>query len=160
MLTIELIPATCLYSNVRSEIPKKEWDRIRKEVYKTAKNKCEVCNGDGKKQGYKHSVECHEIWEYDDQKMVQYLKGLIALCPRCHQVKHIGRTTVIGKQSQALEHLQKVNMWNHKQAVSYLAEIYLLQRWRSNFQWKLDITKLVTHFKLDENTIKNDRKII
>ena len=29
-LTIELVPRTCFYSNVRSNLPDKEWDRLRK----------------------------------------------------------------------------------------------------------------------------------
>ncbi|MEJ7872263.1 MAG: hypothetical protein WKF67_08375 [Rubrobacteraceae bacterium] len=33
-------------------------------------------------------LECHEEWEYDEATGVQRLSGLVALCTRCHQVKH------------------------------------------------------------------------
>ena len=101
-LTIELVPSTCWFSNVRTLLPKKTWDTLRKESYNKANNKCEVCGDHGKNQGVKHFVECHEIWEYDDTNRTQTLKGLISLCPRCHMVKHFGRTTVIGKQDIAI----------------------------------------------------------
>ena len=42
-LTIELVPATCWQTNVRSVVKKSEWDKIRKRVYKEAGHKCEVC---------------------------------------------------------------------------------------------------------------------
>lgn len=78
-LTIELVPSTSFYTNVRSILPTKEWDRLRKESYAKANFKCEICKGSGLDQGYKHALECHEIWEYKADG-TQYLKGLISLC--------------------------------------------------------------------------------
>ena len=57
-LTIELVPQTAWYSNVRSNVTKSEWDVLRKACYKAAGYKCEVCSG----KGPKHPVECHEMW--------------------------------------------------------------------------------------------------
>ena len=42
ILTIELVPSTSHYTNVRTILPKKEWDRLRKESYKKANYKCEI----------------------------------------------------------------------------------------------------------------------
>jgi len=53
---------------------------------KKAENLCETCGGCGPQ----YPVECHEIWNYDDTRLIQKLDGLIALCPDCHEVKHIG----------------------------------------------------------------------
>lgn len=156
-LTIELVPSTCWFSNVRSQIPPKEWDRLRKESYKQAKYKCEICGDSGLKQGYKHAVECHEIWDYDDINKVQKLKGLISLCPKCHQVKHIGRTTIIGKQNEAFSQLEKVNKWDHKEVVDYVAEAFIIHRWRSNWEWKLDIKILTEVYGVDKKLIKEGR---
>ena len=86
-ITIELIPKQCFFSNVRTLLPTKWWDILRKDSYEKAEHKCEVCKQTGKEQGYKHNVECHEIWDYDDRLKVQKLLGLISLCPRCHQIK-------------------------------------------------------------------------
>lgn len=156
-LTIELVPATCFYSNVRSELPKKEWDRLRKESYAKANNKCEICEGSGLEQGYRHALECHEIWEYDDVNKIQKLGGLISLCPRCHQVKHIGRTTVVGLQGVAFKHLENVNGWNHKEVVNYVAQAFLEHRWRSYFDWKLDVGVLTEQYGVDKSLIKGGR---
>ena len=53
-LTIELVPSTCWFSNVRSNISKQDWDRLRKETYKKANYRCEICGGVGRN----HPVEC------------------------------------------------------------------------------------------------------
>src|ERR1035437_976435 len=101
-LTIELIPSTCHYSNVRTTVKPIEWNKIRFLSYAAADNMCEVCKDTGKNQGYKHNVECHEIWEYDDVNHIQRLVKLISLCVHCHQVKHIGRAIAIGKEKQEI----------------------------------------------------------
>jgi len=48
-LTIELVPKTCFFSNVRSEISATLWDILRKETYRKANYRCEICNGKGEK---------------------------------------------------------------------------------------------------------------
>lgn len=70
-LTIELVPNTCWYSNVRSNVAKKDWDTLRYHTYKQASHRCEICGG----VGQQHPVECHEIWDYDDQQHIQTLTG-------------------------------------------------------------------------------------
>lgn len=69
LLTIELVPSTSWYSNVRSMVKPEEWDILRRISYKEAQYRCKICHG----QGTKHPVECHEIWEYDDAKHTQTL---------------------------------------------------------------------------------------
>ena len=145
-LTVELIPSTVFFSNVRSNIPKKEWDRLRKESYEKANYKCEICQDNGKNQGYKHPVECHEIWDYNYSNNTQKLIGLISLCPRCHQIKHIGRTFAVGKQAEAFKHIEKVNNWNHKQVVDYLANCFIEHKRKSQINWKLDLNILKEEF--------------
>jgi len=63
-LTIELVPSSCHYSNVRSVIPTKYWNILRKESYAKAKFKCEICKGSGLDQGYRHALEYYEILNY------------------------------------------------------------------------------------------------
>lgn len=157
-LTIELVPSTCWYSNVRSSLPKKEWDRLRKESYAKAGYCCEICGQKGTDQGYKHPVECHEIWEYNDKTKTQTLRGLISLCPRCHQVKHIGRTTILGMQDIALTHMQEVNGWTHKQVVDYLAESFAIHSLRSKHEWTLNIDLLAEDYGVDKKLITEAKK--
>jgi len=137
-LTIELVPKTSWYSNVRSEVSDREWDAIRKAVYRRADYKCEVC-GD---TGDEHPVECHEVWHYDDENHTQRLKRMIALCPDCHQVKHIGYASTQGKGHEAAEHLAKVNDWTLFEAMEYIQDSLEQWRERSQHEWTLDTSIL------------------
>lgn len=141
-LTIELVPKTCYYSNVRTTVTKQEWNKIRFISYEKANNKCEICGDVGKNQGYKHNVECHEIWEYDDTNHTQKLVGLVSLCPICHQVKHIGRAIAMGRHQLVHNQLMKVNRWTPKQVEIYILKCFEIQKERSKYQWKLDISML------------------
>ena len=141
-LAIELIPSSCHFSNVRTMIPKKDWDTIRFSVYKNAQHKCEICGGNGIDQGYKHRVECHEIWDYDDENKVQKLVGLISLCVVCHQVKHIGRAMAMGRKQQCFKQLARINKWTLAQINEYIRVSFEKHLERSKFQWTLDISML------------------
>lgn len=141
-LTIELIPKTCHFSNVRTMLKPSQWDKIRKISYELADNKCEICKSTGKEQGYKHNVECHEIWAYDDVNHIQKLEGLISLCVICHQVKHIGRAIAMGKESICHKQLQKVNKWTKIEVNQYILNSFEIHKERSKHQWTLDISIL------------------
>jgi len=141
-LLVELVPKTCWFSSVRTMVSSKDWDKLRFASYKLADNKCEICKKTGKEQGYKHNVECHEIWDYDDENHIQTLIGLISLCVRCHQVKHIGRAMAIGIEKQCYEQLIIVNKWNAEQVKQHIVESFELHKQRSKFEWKLDISIL------------------
>lgn len=137
-LTIELVPKTAWYSNVRSMVSKANWDVLRREAYKKSNYKCEVCGG----VGQKHPVECHEIWKYDDKARIQTLVGLTALCPACHEVKHIGLASMRGRRKETVNHLLEINQWTEDQAESYIEEQYLLWMARSQYSWQVDLTWL------------------
>ena len=138
MLTVELVPSTCWFSNVRDHVPKPTWDKLRKIIYKQANYRCEVCGG----RGHKHPVECHEIWHYDDLNHIQTLSGLTALCPSCHQVKHIGLAGLQGYGEQAEAHLAKINGWSRSQTLAYLETVWDIWHKRSSSDWKLDLSWL------------------
>lgn len=141
-LTIEMIPKTCWASNVRSTVSATEWDKIRFISYAFAKNKCQICKNTGKKQGYRHDLECHEIWDYDEVNKIQKLTGLISLCPLCHFTTHFGRATAMKRQALAMKQLELVNGWDHKDIVTYLAKVYEEYKERSKYQWTLDLSIL------------------
>lgn len=135
-LTIELVPLTSWCNNVRSKVSQEEWNVIRKKCYKNAGYKCEICGGVGEQW----PVECHEIWEYDDKKHIQKLVGFVALCPSCHEVKHIGRTEKIGRLKYAMQHLMKVNMLNKTQTDKMIEDAFATWRERSEHEWKIDVS--------------------
>lgn len=149
LLTLDLVPQTCWFSNVRSVCSSAEWDTIRREVYKLANYRCQICDDIGPK----HPIEAHEIWNYNDLKSVQKLKGLIGLCPNCHQVKHFGFARVQGKEAQALNHLMKVNKLSKSEAIEYVNSEFEIWHNRSQKDWKLDIAFL-EKFGIDVKKIK------
>jgi hypothetical protein len=154
LLTVELVPSTCWYSNVRSNVSAADWNRCKRFVRDRSGDRCEICGGRGKKW----PVECHEIWEYTSALVAieaitgpesfsgwrQTLTGLIALCPNCHLVKHIGRAETTGNLPQALKHLMRVNQWSEEDATSYLEMQFELWAMRSTVEWELDISWLST----------------
>lgn len=137
-LTIELVPSSSWYSNLRSILSKEQWDVLRKNQYALANYRCEICGG----KGTKWPVECHEIWHYDDVKHIQRLDGLVALCPACHQVKHIGLAQLKGNYKEALRHLAKINKISLTVAQEYVNKSVELWRERSKYSWEIDLSWL------------------
>jgi hypothetical protein len=140
-LTIELVPKTCWFSNVHRQVSRQDWDRLRSQVYERAGRHCEVCGG----RGSRHPVECHEIWEYDEASSVQRLLGMVALCPPCHEVKHIGLAGLKGRGNVAREHLAEVNGWTSGVAAQYVEEAFAVWRQRSSRTWSLDVSALAAY---------------
>lgn len=138
LLTIELVPKTAWYRNVRSNVSKAEWDRLRKIIFSRAGHVCEICGG----RGPKWPVECHEVFEYDDERHIQRLVRLIALCPSCHEVKHIGLANVRGRGEKATAHLARVNSWSIADAQLYIEGCFETWLRRSRHQWTLDLSYL------------------
>jgi len=136
-LTIELVPSTSWFSNLRSLLSAAEWDVVRKGCYKNANYKCEICGG----VGSAHPVECHETWEYQEEG-IQKLVGLIALCPSCHEVKHIGLAGIKGRHNEAVAHFCKVNGCKPAEAEKYIQEAFVTWNERSRSEWKLDVSLL------------------
>jgi hypothetical protein len=141
-LIIDLIPKTCWWSSVRAMVTPAQWDILRFATYKKADNKCEVCGGIGTKQGFKHKVECHEIFEYDTETKTQKLTRLISLCPMCHLTTHFGRAQIMGKESNCINHMFKVNKWTMEKIKIHIAEAFRTYKERSKYVWKLDISLL------------------
>ena len=133
ILKIELVPKTSWYTNLRNILPEK-WDEIRRESYKKANYKCEIC---GVKE---HLLECHEVWEYDAQKYIQKLVGLEVLCSSCHMVKHAGLAQHQGKLSKVIGHLAAVNHWDVNEAIEHVDQAFKEWMERSKLSWEIDIS--------------------
>ena len=148
-LSIELVPSSSWFNNVRAVVTKKQWDFLKSKVSSKAYNICEICGG----VGPKHPVECHEIWSYNNKSLVQKLEGMIALCPNCHMVKHFGLARIMGKEAKALLHFMKVNNLTPKKAEVAISEAFKVWAERSKKTWKLDISHLET-YGIDVEKIK------
>lgn len=134
----ELVPESAWCKNLRSELPRADWDKVRKAAYKKADCRCEICGGVGRR----HPVECHEVWDYDEKTAIQRLKKVEAICPACHEVKHIGLAQIKGRYKQALAHMCKVNGIAEAQAVKIV--LGAKEQWcrRSGMRWQCDMTAL------------------
>jgi hypothetical protein len=91
ILTIDPIPEQNWKKNLAHFLPKEKWDILRRNIYKQYGYKCGICNAVG-------VMNCHEMWIFDDKKHTQKLIGLIALCTKCHDVKHLGRSLAMVAQ--------------------------------------------------------------
>lgn len=153
VLVVDLVPASCWASNVRTVMSPSDWDHCKWFVRRRSGDRCEVCGG----RGPKWPVECHEIWTYING--VQRLEGLVALCPDCHEVKHFGRAERMGRAQDALCHLMNVNRWSEDQAVAYLESAFALWRERSEVSWDLDLSWLEELGITPVNVRSQDRQI-
>ena len=146
ILTIELVPSSCWFSNVREAVSNSQWETIKKATSLKANHRCEICNG----VGPKWPVECHEIWHYDDSNHIQSLTGTIALCPDCHMVKHFGLARVKGNERKATAHLREVSGLSSEEADSMIEKAFAVYRERSNHKWILNLEHLETAFGIKD----------
>ena len=137
-LTIELVPQTSWYDNMRKVIPKMQWDELRKRICAEYGHKCGIC---GATEG---RLNCHETWEYDDTNHEQELKGFIALCNMCHFVKHIGHAGILAQEGKldyekVVGHFMKVNGCDRESFEQHRHKAFEQWRDRSKHSWRVDL---------------------
>ncbi|WP_307546689.1 HNH endonuclease [Xanthomonas sacchari] len=135
VLTIELVPSSCWYKNVRSNVLASTWDRLQALTAAISGNRCSICGG----AGPRHPVECHEIWTFDDHLRLQRLDGLTALCPECHGVKHIGRALANGQVARPLAWYCHINRTTPAEAAAAVRAALQLNANRSGWHFQLDV---------------------
>lgn len=136
-LFIELVPSTSWYDNLRKVLPQEEWDKIRKKSYKDAGHKCTICGANGK-------LNCHEVWNYNDETHTQKLEGFIALCDLCHHVKHIGLAGILSLKGaldyeKVIEHFMKVNECDRRTFDEHKKRAFEEWHERSKHDWHMDL---------------------
>jgi hypothetical protein len=122
---------------MRKVVPKAEWDKIRKSAYAEQNDRCGICGAEGR-------LECHELWEYDDEKHIQTLRGFIALCSLCHRVKHIGLAGIHASKGildyeQVVDHFLKVNECSRDVFEQHKKQAFEQWRVRSQYQWEVNL---------------------
>ncbi len=132
-LAPDMIPESCWFTNVRSEISKSSWDLLRNKIYKRDNYRCVICGG----KGNKWPVEAHEIWEYKNG--VQALKNIASLCPACHQVKHFGLSQKRGLEKQCINKMMEVNNCNYFTTIKIINKTVEIWKERCLIDWELDI---------------------
>ena len=140
-LFVDLVPRSCWFTNVRSCVSQKDWERLRRVVVSRAGDSCEIC-GATRDPSTKRWLEVHERWAYDESTRTQTLKRLICLCTDCHTVTHFGFAQVRGLGGQATAHLQKVTGLSRSGADSHINDAFDLWERRNALTWTLDISML------------------
>ena len=140
-LKIELVPDSCWFSNVRSNVSKKDWDIIRKATYEKYNYCCGVCGKTGLTR-----PEAHEVFSYNIETKVQKLEKIISLDLKCHQCKHFGFWQMQGKETELLNHLMEINKWTLEEAKKYVE--FCFKEWydRGLIDWTLDLSLLEDEF--------------
>lgn len=144
-LHIELVPKTSWYDNLRKMMKEKDWDNLRREVYAKYNQKCGICDATGR-------LNCHEIWEYDDSKHVQKLRGFIALCDMCHHVKHLGLAQILADRGEldldtVIQHFMNVNNCGRNTFMKHRKKAFEQWRERSRYEWQIDFGQYKNTFK-------------
>ncbi|WP_297621657.1 UvrD-helicase domain-containing protein [Nocardia sp.] len=140
-LFVDLVPDSCWFTNVRSCVDTKDWERLRRMVNNRAGHRCEIC-GRGKDSATRRWLEAHERWAYDDTTGVQSLRRIILLCTDCHQTTHFGFAQINGRESHALAHLMKVTGMTADEAQQHIADAFRTWNRRSARVWRLDLSIL------------------
>jgi 5-methylcytosine-specific restriction endonuclease McrA len=102
-LSIEMIPKTCWFKNLRKSLKQSDWDKIRKEVYAKENMNCHICKAKFSR------LEAHEVWEFDEKNHIQKLVNIIGVCSDCHNVIHFGLSQIQGRAEKAIDQFMKVN---------------------------------------------------
>jgi 5-methylcytosine-specific restriction endonuclease McrA len=145
-LRTELIPQTAWRKNLRNELPRKVWDKIRTDICAYQGQKCGICGAAGR-------LSCHEVWEYDDLNHIQKLKRFIALCDLCHHIKHLGCATILAEQGKLEmrkieEHFMRVNSCDLETFKLHAIEVGVKNLERSKHKWRLELGKYKWQVKI------------
>jgi Domain of unknown function (DUF5710) len=104
-LFVDLVPSSCWFTNIRSCVTPRDWERLHRMIINRADHRCEVCGAVGDREA-RRWLEAHERWAYNQATRTQVLRRLICLCTDCHHVTHYGYTSqVLGLEAQAFTHL-------------------------------------------------------
>ena len=127
-LAIEPIPYCSRRASLANLLPRSQWDRIRRYVYRKAGHRCKICGREGR-------MYCHEIWQFNEHTGYQYLMGFECLCKDCHKTKHYFFTRALQQQAMLFKHFLTVNRVTRQQGIDHLMNVYRRQRRLNQRQW-------------------------
>jgi hypothetical protein len=140
-LFVDLVPSSCWFTNVRSCVTERDWERLRRPIVARANQRCEICRRPADR-GAGRWLEVHERWAYNTATSVQSLRRLICVCTDCHQATHYGLATVRGRDAEALSHLRSVLKISKQDAELLVEGAFELWSQRSRITWELDLSVL------------------
>lgn len=135
VLLPDMLPSSTWEQNIRTVLGTDMWDRIRKHAYKASGFRCEICGEGGK-------LEAHEKFQLINETATQKLVKIMALCPLCHKVHHLGIARRLGMIHEVKAHLLRINRWTPRELESAIQEAYETWEQRSEWDWQLDLSWL------------------
>lgn len=126
-LKIEPIPICNWGISLSSRVSIEEWEEIRYGCYRKNDYTCEICGSPG------HN--CHEVWGYDDSKLIQRLVALECLCDLCHDVHHFGRCEQTKSKTyldKLEKHWCKINRKTVRDFNAYRQELFEMSKYRAD----------------------------
>ena len=118
-LLCELVPSQAFGRNLRSILNTKTWSRISKSVRGSNEGKCVNC-GDA-------AEHAHEVWEWviSEGHLLQRLVGIVPVCKKCHDFKHIGRILITKDQDAFHASIERAAKLNDLLAMTMLEHVEL-----------------------------------
>jgi glutaredoxin len=83
-------------------------------------------------------LHCHEVWQYNEETSIQWLRGFAALCRDCHDVKHILFNRDTARQKELMRHFIAVNRISPEEAEQYLQAASQRQHRLDQKDWKVN----------------------
>ena len=131
-LTINMLPKGAWNNDFSKTLSKKDWDKLRNFALKRANGKCEICAFET------NNLDVHEEWDFNIEKKTQTLKQIVAICSKCHGVKHFKNSVRLGYGEEAQEHFMKVNNASEIGFASHLNKSLLEYNERNSvYRWKI-----------------------
>lgn len=141
-LFIDPVPTSCWFTNARSCISNRDWDRVRRMVTARADQRCEACGAPPDRE-VRRWLEVHERWEYllDPADVVgtQVLRRLICVCTPCHTATHFGLAQLRGRGDEAFAHLCAVTGMTAAEAGAHMDATRDTWLRRNQRAWTLDL---------------------
>lgn len=97
------IPGTLYGVNPRSIKGNEWWDMERRKAYASTNYRCLACGVDKYLAKYHQWLEAHELFKYNDKKLVCTLERIVPLCHACHNFIHIGRLSMFNNHQKVRE---------------------------------------------------------
>lgn len=131
-LKIELLPKGAWGNDLSRTLSKKDWDILRNECYKRANHHCQICGFETE------NLDAHEVWDFDLKTNTQTLVDIVALCSKCHGVKHLRNSQRLGFGENAKKHFMKVNNCNELEFAKHLTKAQMdFEKRNFVYRWKM-----------------------
>lgn len=146
-LRVDLIPKPLFKKNLRNAMAPGKWQALARQVREAAQHRCAICGE------HTDRLECDEVWNYDANNGEALLQELRAICVKCHQVKHLGRTEKLAEQGtvdmrSVVQHFLETNKASLEEYTDHRHEAWSDWRRRNEIRnWRTTYGRWAHHVK-------------